>query len=108
MVVTVVGRWHVPDGQQALAIAAARHELDVRAAQPSARREAHVFQAIDDPSLLLYVAEWSDRGAFEIYRGQGRTDTIEAAIGADGEYVICERLLFYGNFTYRTQVVACG
>ena len=49
MVVTVVGRWHVPDGQQAIAIAAARHELDVRAAQPAARREAHVFQAIDDP-----------------------------------------------------------
>jgi len=108
MVVTVVGRWHVPDGQQALAIAAARHELDVRAAQPPARREAHVFQAIDDPGLLLYVAEWSDRVAFELYRGQSGPETIEAAISAAGEYIICERLVFYGNFAYRANIVACG
>lgn len=108
MAVTVVGRWHVPDGQHDRVIAAAQHELDVRAVQPPARREAHVFQATDDPSLLLYVAEWSDRAAFEIYRGQGGPGTIEAAIGASGEYVICERLLFYGNFTYRSEVVACG
>ena len=108
MAVTVVGRWHVPDGQYDQAIAAARHELDARAAQPTARREAHVFQATDDPSLLLYVAEWSDRAAFEIYRGQGGAGTIEAAIGAGGEYVICERLVFYGNFAYRAEIVACS
>src|SRR4051812_32960484 len=87
MTVTVVGRWHVPDGQQDLAIAAAQHELDVRAIQPSARRQAHVFQAVDDPAMLLYVAEWSDRFAFEIYRGQGGSDTVEAAISAAGEYL---------------------
>jgi quinol monooxygenase YgiN len=108
MVVTVVGRWHVPDGQHDRAIAAARHELDVRAAQPPARREAHIFQASDDPTTLLYVAEWSDRVAFELYRGQGGPDTVEATFSAGGEYVICERLVFYGNFTYRAEIVACG
>ena len=108
MSVTVVGRWHVPDGQQELAIAAVQHELDVRACQPPARRAAHVFQAIDDPAMLLYVAEWSDRAAFEWHRGQGGADTVEAAISSGGEYIICERLVFYGNFAYRAHVVACG
>src|SRR3954462_5503081 len=108
MSVTVVGRWHVPDGQQDMIIAAAQHELKVRAVQPSARREAHVFQAVDDPGMLLYVAEWSDRFAFEIYRGQHGANTVEAAISAAGEYLICERLVFFGNFAYRAHVVACG
>jgi quinol monooxygenase YgiN len=108
MSVTVVGRWHVPDGQEDLAIAAAQHELDARGAQPSARREAHVFQATDDPRLLLYVGEWSDRAAFELYRGEGGQSSVEAAVSAGGEYVICQRLVFYGNFTYRAQVIACG
>src|SRR5262245_53592492 len=108
MVVTVVGRWHVPDGQHDRAIAAARHDLDARAAQPPARREAHVFQASDDPALLLYVAEWADRVAFELYRGQSGPNTIEAAFSAGGEYIICERLVFYGNFAYRAEIVACA
>ena len=107
MTVTVVGRWQVPGGQHDLAIAAAQHELDVRAVQPAARREAHVFQAIDDPSMLLYVAEWSDRVAFEIYRGQSGANTVEAAISAAGEYLICERLVFFGNFAYRAHIVGC-
>ena len=106
MAVTVVGRWHVPDGQHDRAIAAAQHDLDVRASQPPARREAHVFQATDDPSLLLYVAEWSDRAAFELFRVQSGPNTIEAAIGAGGEYIICERLLFYGNFAYGAEAAA--
>lgn len=108
MAVTVVGRWHVADGQYDRAIAAARHDLDVRATQPSARRVAHVFQATDDPSLLLYVAEWSDRFAFELYRGQSGPNTIEAAFSAGGEYIVCERLLFYGNFAYRAEIIACA
>jgi heme-degrading monooxygenase HmoA len=108
MAVTVVGRWHVPAGQQELAIAAARHELDVRAAQPTARRAAHVFQASDDPSLVLYVAEWSERAAFELYRGQSGPSTLEAAFSGNGEYIICERLLLYGNFAYRAEIVACA
>jgi quinol monooxygenase YgiN len=108
MSVTVVGRWHVPTGEEALAIAAAQHELDARAGQPPARREAHVFQAIDDPAMLLYVGEWSDRASFEVYRRQGGAGTVEASVREGGEYVICERLVFYGNFAYRAQVVACG
>src|SRR5690349_17839404 len=108
MSVTVVGRWHVPVGEEVTAIAAAQHELDARAGQPPARREAHVFQAIDDPSTLLYVGEWSDRASFELYRRNSASGGVEVAVREGGEYVICERLVFYGNFAYRAQVVGCG
>ena len=51
-----------------------------RGGQPAARREAHVFQAIDEPGTLLYVGEWADRAAFELYRGESGPDAIEAAV----------------------------
>lgn len=108
MSVTVVGRWHVPVGTEDVAIAAARQELEARGGQPPARREAHVFQAIDDPGTLLYVGEWADRAAFELHRGQNGPGAVEEAVRDGGEYVICERLVFFGRFAYRAQVVACG
>lgn len=108
MTVTVVGRWRVEAGEEDVAIAAARQELEARGGQPAARREAHVFQAIDDPGTLLYVGEWADRAAFELYRSQRGPDIVEAAFRQRGEYVICERLVFFGRFAYRARVVACG
>jgi quinol monooxygenase YgiN len=108
MSVTVVGRWHVPVGEEDVAIASARQELEARGAQPAARREAHVFQAIDDPGTLLYVGEWADRAAFELHRGDRGPGAVEEAVRDGGEYVVCERLVFFGRFAYRAQVVACG
>ena len=108
MVVTVVGRWHVPPGEEDVALAAARQELEARGAQPAARREAHIFQAIDEPGALLYVGEWADRTAFELYRGDNGPRAVEEAVREGGEYVICERLVFFGRFAYRAQVIACG
>ena len=108
MTVTVVGRWHVPAAEQHLAIAVARHELAARVGQPSARRAAQVFQATEDPSMLLYIGEWADRAAFEQHRGQAGPDTVEAAIRDGGEYMTCERLLFFGNYAYRAIVTGCG
>jgi quinol monooxygenase YgiN len=108
MSVTVVGRWQVPVGEEDTALAAARQELEARGRQPEARREAHIFQAIDDPCILLYVGEWADRAAFELHRGENGPGVIEKAVREGGEYVICERLVFFGRFAYRAQVVACG
>src|SRR5829696_7604943 len=108
MVVTVVGRWQVPRGEEAVAIAAARQELGSRGSQPVARREAHVFQAIDDPGTLLYVGEWADRAAFELHRADNAPAAVEDAVRQGGEYVICERLIFFGRFAFRAQVIACG
>jgi quinol monooxygenase YgiN len=108
MSVTVVGRWHVPSGEEDVAIAAARQELEARGSQPAARREAHLFQAIDDPGTLLYVGEWADRAAFELHRSHGGSSAVEEVVRQVGEYVICERLVFFGRFAYRAQVVACG
>ena len=108
MAVTVVGRWQVPAGEEDEALAAARQELAARVGQPPARREARIFQALDDPGTLLYVGEWADRAAFELYRGDNGPGAVEKAIREGGEYVICERLVFFGRFAYRAQVVACG
>jgi quinol monooxygenase YgiN len=108
MAVTVVGRWQVPPGKERVAIAAARRALEGRASQPAARREARVFQAIDDPSILLYVGEWTDRAAFELHRGESDRTAVEQAVREGGEYVICERLVFFGRFAFRANVVACG
>jgi quinol monooxygenase YgiN len=108
MAVTIVGRWHVPAGKEDVALAAARQELAARGAQPAARREAHIFQAIADPGTLLYVGEWADRAAFELYRADNGPGAVEQAVRDGGEYVICERLVFFGRFAYRAQVIACG
>jgi quinol monooxygenase YgiN len=108
MSVTVVGRWHVPAGQADQAIASARQELAARSGLPRARRNAQVFQATDDPRMLLYVGEWSDRAAFEQYRSDAEAGTVEASILDAGEYLVCERMLFFGNYAYRAVITGCG
>lgn len=108
MSVTVVGRWHVPAGREDQVVASARQELAARAGCPLARRNAQVFQAVDDAGLLLYVGEWSDRGAFERYRGEAAPGTVEAAVRDVGEYLICQRTLFFGNYAYRAAITGCG
>jgi quinol monooxygenase YgiN len=108
MSVTVVGRWHVPVDDADQAIASARQELVARTGFPRARRNAQVFQANDDAGMLLYVGEWSDRAAFEQYRAEAATGTVEAAIRDAGEYLICERMLFFGNYAYRAVITGCG
>ncbi len=108
MAVTVVGRWHVPAGEEDVALAMARQELEARGGQPAARREARIFQAVDEPGTLLYVGEWADRAAFELHRRDNGPGAVEDAVREGGEYVICERLVFFGRFAYRAQVVACG
>jgi hypothetical protein len=108
MSVTVVGRWQVTGGDEARAIATARQALDARAGQPPARHEAHVFQALDDPRMLLYVGEWGDRAAFELYQAANGVGSVEAAIRSGGEYIICKRQVFFGRFASRAQVVGCA
>lgn len=107
MSVTVVGRWHPPAVQADQAGASARQQLMTRPGSPPARRSAQVFQAIDDTAALLYVSEWSDRAAFDAYRAEAEPGTIEASIRDDGEFLICERELFFGNYTYRASIVGC-
>jgi quinol monooxygenase YgiN len=108
MSVTVVARWQVAGGDEEHIIATARQALDVRGRQPPARREAHVFQALDDPCLLLYVGEWDDRAAFELHQAANGTGSVEAAIRSGGEYIICERQVFFGRFAARALVVGCA
>jgi quinol monooxygenase YgiN len=108
MAVTVVGRWQVPAGKEQAAIAAARRALEVRTSQPAARHGARVFQAIDDPRMLLHVGEWTDRSAFELHRGERDPVAVEQAVRDGGEYVICERLAFFGRAAFRPHVVGCG
>jgi quinol monooxygenase YgiN len=108
MTVIVVGRWQVPDGDADRAIASARRELGLRGAAPPARRVARLFQAIDDARTLLYVGEWADRAAFERYRADAEAGTVEAAIRDSGEFLICERRLFFGNYAYRAGVIGCA
>jgi hypothetical protein len=108
MRVTVVGRWHVPVGRADQVIASARHQLMTRAGTPRARQSAQIFQAVDEIGALLYVSEWSDRVAFESYRAQAEGGTVEAAIRDAGEYLICERQLFFGNYAYRAVITGCG
>ncbi len=108
MSVTVVGRWQVAEGDEERAIATARLALDVRAGQPPARREAHVFQALGDPRTLLYVGEWDDRAAFELYQAANGAGSVEDTIRAGGELIICERQVFFGRFASRVQIVGCA
>ena len=108
MSVTVVGRWHLPADQADGFIVSARQQLEARTGAPRARRTAQVFQAADDAGALLYVSEWSDRTAFEAHRAEAKAGAVEAAIRDGGEFLICERELFFGNYTYRTQVTGCG
>ncbi|MCC7371175.1 MAG: antibiotic biosynthesis monooxygenase [Chloroflexi bacterium] len=107
MSVTVVGRWQVPAGFEEAASTRASHELAARSGAPPARRRVHVFQALDDPQSMLYVAEWSSRPAFEAYRDQGDPDTFEAVLRDREAVNICERLMFFGNYAYRAQVTRC-
>jgi quinol monooxygenase YgiN len=108
MSVTVVGRWHVPAGREDQVVAAARQELVARSGLPRARRNAQVFQATDDIGALLYVGEWTDRAAFEQYHVEAEVGTVEAAIRDTGEFLICERVLFFGNYAYRAVITGCG
>lgn len=108
MSVTVVGRWHLPAGQADHAIASARQQLVARSGSPGARKSAQVFQAIDNVGALLYVGEWTDRAAFEAYRAEAEAGSVEATIRDTGEFLICERELFFGNFAHRAQITGCG
>lgn len=108
MSVTVVGRWQVAAGREDQVVTAARQELTARAGFPRTRRNAQVFQAINDAGTLLYVGEWSDRADFELYRGEAAPGTVEAAIRDVGEYLICERMLFFGNYAYRAVITGCS
>ena len=54
------------------------------------------------------MGEWSDRASFELYRRDHGARSVEAAVLESGDYVICERLIFYGSFAYRAQAVGCG
>src|SRR5262249_23844952 len=100
--------WHVPAGKEDVALAAARQGLQTRGAQPGARREAHIFPALDEPRTPLYVGEMGDRAPVGLYP-VGNNPGVGGKAGAGGgEDVICERLVFFGRFAYRAQVIACG
>ncbi|MGE3913867.1 MAG: antibiotic biosynthesis monooxygenase, partial [Chloroflexota bacterium] len=107
MSVTVVGRWQVEATGQGR-FAPARQELTSHLGRPTARLSARVLQAIDDPSILLYLSEWEDRASFEHFRDNAGVGTLEAALRTRGEIIICERLLFFGNYTYRAAVTGCA
>jgi quinol monooxygenase YgiN len=67
-----------------------------------------VFQETDDIGALLYVGEWTDRAAFEQYRAEAAAGAVEASIRDAGEFLICERLLFFGNYAHRARVTGCA
>lgn len=43
-------------------------QLSLPSSSVAGRRFARLYQHVDDPSWLLYLAEWSSREAFEAYR----------------------------------------
>ena len=59
MSVTVVVRRHAREGEAEALIAA----MTTAIAQPHTRasRRARVFQGLDDPRAVLYVAQWASR-----------------------------------------------
>lgn len=108
MSVTVVGRWQVPDGCEEDSPGRASYEFSVRGASPVARRQAQIFQSLEDRRAMLYVGEWTSRSAFDTYCHEGGQDTAEVVVQHRGELVICERAMFFGNYAYRVQVTGCA
>jgi quinol monooxygenase YgiN len=43
-------------------------QLSLPSSNVAGRRSARLYQHVDDPAWLLYLAEWSSREAFEAYR----------------------------------------
>lgn len=107
MSVTIVGRWQVSDSIEEAKSARPGHALAVVVGAPPARRQAHVFRSLEDRRAMLYVGEWASRSAFEAYRDQAGADAVESAFRESDRVIVCERLMFFGNYAYRSHVTGC-
>jgi quinol monooxygenase YgiN len=107
MGVVIVVRLVARAGQGETIVTAATREFEAAAARVDCR-SARLFQALGDPSHLLYVAEWDSREAFEAHARHVRTAALDAlAVESEGPYY-CRELYSYEDMARRAEVVACA
>lgn len=68
MSVTVLCELRPRPGQAEAIVQRAIEQLALPSSDVAGRRGARLYQHVDDPAWLLYVAEWSSREAFDAYR----------------------------------------
>ena len=106
MSATVLIQRRARPGQEAALLATAARRLEWE----SRRHWAHtlrLFQGRDDPALLLRVAEWESRAAYERSRQEADASELDALCVGPPERYVCDWLLGYTDVTSPPALVTC-
>lgn len=88
-------------------LAAIRGSFDARGLNPG-RRNARVFQRLNEQTRLLAVAEWESQAAYESLRQSPDFVRITATCGPPPTIEYLERLHLFSRVNERPAVVACA